>query len=323
MKPMISVIVPVYKVEQYLDRCIESIVNQTYRNLEIILVDDGSPDNCPDICDKWVQRDHRIKVIHKENGGAGSARNAGLAAASGSWFTFVDGDDYIAPQMYTRMVSCIHDDVDIVECVMAETFDDGFVFSGSTNQRFVVMNAEQAMSAHIEDTIFCQTPPNKIYRTSVASGILFPSGTLIDDEFWTYRVIGNARKLVHMQAVLYAYRQREESAMHKPFSLKRLQTLDARSQRLEYLRAHYPKLVHKAEIGLWGTSLYGYQMALIYLPRQEQKIARQKVSNILDQIPKDRSRFAALNLKTKIWWIASSVSLGFTCRLRNTLKIGM
>ena len=98
-EPLVSVIVPVYKVEKYLDKCIESIVGQTYENLEIILVDDGSPDNCPTMCDEWAQKDSRIKVIHKENGGLSSARNAGLDACTGDYIGFVDSDDWIEPDM--------------------------------------------------------------------------------------------------------------------------------------------------------------------------------------------------------------------------------
>lgn len=99
-QPKISVIVPVYKVENFLDRCVESIVGQTYENLEIILVDDGSPDNCPSMCDKWAEKDRRIKVIHKENGGVSSARNAALDIVSGDYIGFVDSDDWIDPGMY-------------------------------------------------------------------------------------------------------------------------------------------------------------------------------------------------------------------------------
>ena len=95
MKPLVSIIVPVYKVEKYLDRCVESLVNQTYKNIEIILVDDGSPDNCPEMCDAWAQKDSRIVVIHKENGGVSSARNKGLESARGEWIWFVDSDDYV------------------------------------------------------------------------------------------------------------------------------------------------------------------------------------------------------------------------------------
>lgn len=323
IEELISVIVPIYCVDAYLDKCIGSIVSQTYSKLEIILVDDGSPDNCPLICDDWCKKDSRIKVIHKGNGGAGSARNAGLAAASGSWFSFVDSDDYVAPWMYERMVSYIGNGVDIIECVMTNAYDDELEFPEGIEGVPIVMNAEQAMSAHISDTLFRQTPPNKLYRTAIAKGIQFPVGTLIDDEFWTYQVIGNARKLVHIPDVLYAYRQRSDSAMHKSFSLNRLQMLDARTGRLEYLRRNYPGLIHQAEVSLWGASLYSCQMALAYLDRDEQKIALQKIRNVLKQIPKDHQRFASLSTKRKLWWVASHLSLVGTCKVRNFLKIGI
>ena len=109
MKPLISVIVPVYKVEQYLDECVQSIINQTYKNLEIILVDDGSPDRCPAICDKYAEIDHRVIVIHKQNGGVCSARNAALSIAKGEYIGFVDGDDYIDSSMYEALMNACVD----------------------------------------------------------------------------------------------------------------------------------------------------------------------------------------------------------------------
>lgn len=322
MDELISVIVPVYNVEKYLDRCVQSIVAQSYTNLEIILVDDGSSDNCGAMCDAWAEKDSRIRVIHKENGGAGSARNTGLEAMCGNWFTFVDSDDYIAPQMYRRMAAYITDDVDIIECVMAETYDDGFSFSTDDTGTITVMDPEQALSAHIADRIFRQTPPNKLYRTVTAQGILFPVGTLIDDEFWTYRVIGAARRLVHIPAALYAYRQRPGSAMRKSFSLNRLEMLDARKERLDYLRTHFPGLVPKAEIGLWGSCLYSGQMALACLPPQEREQAFTKIREMLADLPADKNRFARLSLTRKFWWLLSKISLTGTCKLRNRLRIG-
>ena len=107
MSKLISVIIPIYKVEEFLDKCISSVVNQTYYDLEIILVDDGSPDNCPIMCDKWAERDERIKVIHKVNGGLSDARNAGIQIAKGDFIAFVDSDDWIAPNMYQMMVDAI------------------------------------------------------------------------------------------------------------------------------------------------------------------------------------------------------------------------
>lgn len=109
-QPLISVIVPIYKVEQYLNRCVQSIVDQTYKNLEIILVDDGSPDNSPAMCDAWAEKDDRVQVVHKKNGGVSSARNAGLDAANGAYIGFVDGDDYIEPDMYAQLLQAIQKD---------------------------------------------------------------------------------------------------------------------------------------------------------------------------------------------------------------------
>ena len=113
----ISVVVPVYNVEEYLDQCVESLVGQTYKNLEVILVDDGSPDNCPAMCDEWAERDNRIKVIHKENGGVSSARNAALDIASGDYIGFVDSDDWIEPDMYEILIKNAKKyDADISRC---------------------------------------------------------------------------------------------------------------------------------------------------------------------------------------------------------------
>lgn len=114
---LISIIVPVYKVEKYLKRCVKSIVNQTYKNLEIILIEDGSPDQCPYMCEEWSKRDPRIKVIHKQNGGLSDARNEGLKISTGEFIGFVDSDDWIAPEMYERLLNAIiADQSDIAQC---------------------------------------------------------------------------------------------------------------------------------------------------------------------------------------------------------------
>ena len=124
-EPMVSVIVPIYNVEKYLKRCIDSILNQTYKNLEIILVDDGSPDKCPQICDEYAKSDKRIKVIHKQNAGVSAARNDGLAIAQGDLIGFVDSDDFIHPSMYEEMVNyLVSQDCDLVSCGFSEFSDD-------------------------------------------------------------------------------------------------------------------------------------------------------------------------------------------------------
>ena len=123
-KDLISIIVPVYKVEPYLDRCIQSIVNQTYKNLEIILVDDGSPDNCPVMCDTWAQRDTRIKVIYKKNSGLADARNMGLEVAKGTYLTFVDSDDYVDERFVECLYAQIQESDAQISCVDLQKFND-------------------------------------------------------------------------------------------------------------------------------------------------------------------------------------------------------
>jgi len=275
--PLITVIVPVYRVEKYLDRCLASITDQTYDNLEILLVDDGSPDDSGAICDRWAEQDNRIRVIHKKNAGAGAARNTALDEAKGSLIGFVDSDDYLHPNFYRYLSGLMTEGVDISECVIGETDRDDLPMTDGTGANVRIYDTEEALRLHIRDELFCQTPPNKLYRAETVGDIRFPEGNLIDDEFFTYRVIGNAKKLAHSDACMYAYRQTPGSAMHKPYSLRRLQGLDAKVQRLTYLQAHFPSLVDEAKRDLLLTCLFSMQGCLKSLSSEEMTVARQKI----------------------------------------------
>ncbi len=278
-KPLISVIIPVYKVEGYLDRCLQSVTGQTYENLEILLVDDGSPDRSGAICDEWAARDSRIKVFHVPNGGAGKARNLALDAARGEFVALVDSDDYLHPNMYMHLYSLMQDDVDIAECESEQTRSDDISMEDGRNAAVDFFSATQAMKLHIRDELFCQVIWNKLYRRSVVADVRFPERKLIDDEFWTFRVLGNARELAHSSARMYAYRQQPESVMHKPFSLRRLQGLEAKAQRLTYIREHFPELVCTAQSDLLFSCIISMQQCLRYLKGEEQDIGKQKVRN--------------------------------------------
>ena len=281
--PLISVIVPVYRVEAYLDRCIRSLVEQTYSNLEILLVDDGSPDGSGRLCDTWADKDNRIRVIHKENAGAGAARNTALDAARGELIGFVDSDDYLHPNFYAHLYSLITAGADIAECEIGITEDDDLPMDDGTGAKIITCGTEEALCLHIRDELFCQTPPNKLYRRTCVSDIRFPEGNLIDDEFFTYRVLGNAKQLAHSAACMYAYRQQSGSAMHKPYSLRRLQGLDAKLQRLEYLLRQFPGLVPEAKVDLLMTSLGAMQGCLRNLTGEEMETARKRLDAVIDQ----------------------------------------
>lgn len=318
---LISVIIPVYNVEKYLDRCVESIVNQTYRNLEIILVDDGSPDRCPEMCDEWAKKDGRIKVIHQKNGGAGKARNTGTQLATGSFISYVDSDDYVDKYFYEKMTKLFDEETDVVECEYVSVNDENVVFE--INGEVWETTAEKAMEYHIKDTYFKQVIWNKLYRHSVVKDIYFPIDKMIDDEFWTYQVLGNCRKLKHFDDVLYAYRQQENSVMHETFSIKRLQALEAKTLRLKYVDKNYKKLLFVAKNDLWLTCVYMGQMSLEHFSKDDSRKAFEYINDILRFCKFSKNDMKQLRFTYKVWALVTRISIKMACRLRNWMNIGL
>ena len=316
--PLISVIIPVYKVENYLDCCVQSIVNQTYSNLEILLIDDGSPDASGAMCDAWAEKDSRIRVIHQENAGGGAARNAGLDAARGEIISMIDSDDYLSPRMYAYLASLMTEDVDIAECTIVQTDSDDCTFDEEGGAQVTYASAVEAMGLHIRDEVFCQTPPNKLYRRETIGDIRFPVGKLIDDEFFTYRVIGRARRLAHSSARMYAYRQSPESAMHRPFSLGRLHGLEAKRLRLNYLRDAMPELTREAEYDLFFSCIYGMQGSLKSLHGEELEQAREIIGGVLSDIVPLREN-PEIGIKKRFLVKLAQKHFEGTCRMLNFL----
>lgn len=318
-EPLISVIVPVYNVEPYLDRCVESIVNQTYRNLEIILVDDGSPDNCPQMCDAWAERDARIRVIHKENGGSGEARNVALNSALGELVAFVDSDDYIASDMFEYLYSLLTGGADVAECSYIDVFNDQFSFSDTTDDTYTY-TVQEAMAEHIRDRTFRQLIWNKLYRSGVIGDIRFPVDKKIDDEFFTYQVLGNAKTLVHSEKICYAYRQQNSSVMHSIDAKKRLQAVEAKVQRHEYIKKIFPSLTELSLKKLWFTCIYHGQLSQKETRREECIQIMKYLQCILDKYPCNTRNVA---VKEKMWLFLAFVSLNGVCKVRNFMGIGL
>ena len=214
--PLISVIVPVYKVENYLDCCVQSIVNQTYSNLEILLIDDGSPDASGAMCDTWAEKDSRIRVIHQENAGGGAARNAGLDAARGERIAFVDSDDYIAPDCYQYLHTLLEEGADIAECDFVETERNDAVF-GTDAGEISFYTPLEAMRCHIRDTAFRQLIWNKLYRRDllVDHQIQFTSEVRwAEDLVFNMQYLEYANVLVSIPEAGYYYVQNPQSICH-------------------------------------------------------------------------------------------------------------
>lgn len=316
--PLISVIIPVYRAEEYLDKCFQSVVGQTYRNLEIMLIDDGSPGNSGAICDEWARKDDRIVVIHKENGGSASARNLALDRANGQLITFVDCDDYLAPDMYQYLYSLMDEQTDIVECEYEMVYDDNAVFNQGGDEVMACTPVE-AMRYNIRDTAFRQIVWNKLYRRETIGEIRLPDGTRNDDEFFTYQVVGRARKLIHSSRQLYAYRQQPDSVMHQNFTLKNLEGIQAHGVRLEYLRQNMPELVYEGRVGLLFACIYAMQMSLRFLKGEKLETARrmihQTVSEVTPLRPSSKNTF-----KGNVWLVLAQISFEGTCRLQNWIE---
>lgn len=320
---LISVIVPVYGVEAYLERCVQSIVDQTYSNLEIILVNDGSPDNCPAMCDAWAEKDSRIKVIHKENGGLSDARNAGMAIASGELLGFVDSDDWISPEMYQLLYERLEaDNSDISACGVQMVWEDNTPPRMLTRAGRCVLETQGAMRAIIEENWLKQPVWYKLYRRETIQDLLFPVGKYHEDVFWSYQAIGRANRVSAFDTPCYFYVQRSGSIMGENYSLKRLDGLDAKVLRIAYVREHFPQLLPTAECDLLFSCMYAFQMCLQHLSPSELAFAREKITNIIDTV-KPFEREKAMPVKQRVWYYLSQVSFEGTCKLRNKLKVGL
>ena len=205
-KDLISVIVPVYKVEKYLNRCVDSIINQTYKNLEIILVDDGSPDNCGKICDDYAKLDKRIKVIHKKNGGLSDARNAGLSVAKGKYIGFVDSDDYISENMYEILYKeLVKNKADISICKYIyfknkiPEFTTDYEITSYTNKE-AILELIKIKQRKIQDYAW-----NKLYKRKLFKKIRYPKNFVFEDIGTTYLLFYEAKKIINIDCILYAY----------------------------------------------------------------------------------------------------------------------
>lgn len=277
-EPLISIIVPIYKTEPYLRKCLDSIVQQTYRNLEIILVDDGSPDNCGAICDEYAPQDERIKVIHKPNGGLSSARNAGIAVATGEYIGFVDSDDWIELDMFEYLISnaLIHNS-DITACSHLKCFPDHQEFCGWNNT--LILEMESALVLLLEDETLHNYVWDKLWRSSLFDGISFPEGKTFEDIAVSYQLFLRADKVVLLPEAKYNYLQHSNSIVNDLSFRNRINLFLAQKDRLNNLGPIYPQFVPLMEkkyittsISIWCSYLntskserHGYDTEIVEL----------------------------------------------------------
>ena len=243
MNTLVSIIVPVYKVEKYLDKCVIKIINQTYTDLQIILVDDGSPDNCPVLCEQWAKKDSRIEVIHKKNGGLSDARNAGLKVAKGEYVIFVDSDDYISINMIEKMLeSMISNHADMVICQYVKVFPDGRMERQKPEYGTQIFTMEECLERLLEDKQITNHVWRKMYKKSLLPDDLFPVGKNFEDAYVMADLIMSCQKIVSLDEAYYYYLQNEQGIV-KTLTIKNTHDYyEAFEHSYQSILLHYPKI---------------------------------------------------------------------------------
>lgn len=256
MNKIVSVIVPVYKVEQYIHRAVDSILKQTYKHLDIILVDDGSPDRCGMICDEYAMTDSRVRVIHKNNGGLSSARNSGLEIAVGEYVIFVDSDDFIHPHMVERLLSVAKkENCDIVQC--------RFFRFDSNIPKELLYDKEQLISRYdaldrIDDAVY-MAAWNKIYKKELFADIRFPERKIHEDVGCTYKLFFASERIAVISDELYGYYVNPDSITTSRIKLNKLDLIDVYEEQMEFFNEkglrHYSNRSANNLAACFGTLL--------------------------------------------------------------------
>lgn len=249
MGNLISVIIPVYNVSDYLERCVDSAINQTYKNLEIILVDDGSTDNSPIICDNYAKKNENIKVYHKKNGGLSDARNYGLEKSKGEYIYFLDSDDWIEEDTIKNLYNALCDvkaDVSIGKIYFCCKEEDLNKFTDINN--YLMMNSVETITEMAKGDNFAFFAPNKLYKKILFKDIIFPIGKKYEDIYTIYKVIDRAKKIVYTPNAKYAYFQREDSITHLSFSRAQMDWVYAVLEVIQFSKKYNNKDLNNALI---------------------------------------------------------------------------
>lgn len=248
MKPDISIIVPIYNVEKYLNRCVDSILKQSFVNFELILVNDGSTDSCAQICDNYSKMDKRVRVIHKENGGAADSRNAGLDIAKGEYIGFVDSDDWIENNMYEILFKKAKKfKADVVIC-RALRIENGKTFPLREYNwgNIKIFNSIEALKELFLGGIDCSNC-TKIYKKSLYKSIRFPIGKINEDFVVLYKIFNKSEKIIYIKDILYNYEMRKDSITTSTFSIKNFDCYYNAKEAYEYAMNNLPDIKSQAE----------------------------------------------------------------------------
>ena len=279
MDELISVIIPVYNVELYLERCIDSVINQTYKDLEIILVDDGSTEKSSEICDQYKTKDRRIKVIHKENGGLSDARNHGFQVAVGEYVFFLDSDDWLhldAIQVLHNLM--IKHNAQISIANFCYQYDSRQIIAQEITDD-IILNRNQAMELLLENKKIKNFAWGKLYKRELLINHPFPKGKLFEDIYWTHLIFDQAKKVVISSQVLVYYYQRSTSISYS-FNIKKFDLIEGYLERRKFVKERYPIYLHYIDEILFHLLLSLFVQSVRYCNYKDQKKFKKRILSV-------------------------------------------
>ena len=295
----VSVIIPVYNVKDYLERCVDSVLAQTYSDLEVWLVDDGSTDGSSDICDSYAAKDERVNVLHQENRGLSSARNAALNHIGGKYVTFIDSDDYICEGMISALADAVRSsESDIAVCLMEQGGADTFSADGG-NGILKVLSGDDLYAALFDSASrgYMHTVCGKMYRSNIFSKIRFPEGRIHEDEFVIHHILGECKKGAIISKKLYYHFRRNDSITRSGYSCKSLDAVDAMEDRCMYFeKMGNLRLIQEAYREFMRSTQFHYYSMKKYYPNETEKtdFILQRYKEYYDKIFSDMNTYERL-----------------------------
>lgn len=324
---LISIIIPIYNTEKYLQECLDSVINQSYKNLEIILINDGSTDKSKEICEEYRNKDSRIILINQKNKGAAVAKNIGLDLIKGDLFAVLDSDDILHPNnleiLYTQMINTNADIIEANFTTNLDKFNNKSHIRNHTNiEKIKRYNTEKALEELITNGKCHQTPWNKLYKKELLKNIRFPQGKYIDDEYWTYKIFLNAKYISKLDLITYYYRQHENSTMGKSYSVRRLDAIDALYERYLTIKKTFPRLEYLALKSFLLCCIFNFQKLCMECDLDKNKQYRQGIKEKYCCLIQN-SNLSKFSFKEKILISSFYKSPYIIAKIRNKLRRGI
>lgn len=297
---LISVIIPVYNVEKYLRNCIDSVISQTYHNLEIILIDDGSPDKCGEICEEYANKDSRIKVIHKENGGLSDARNVGIQRAIGKYITFIDSDDDVKKEYIQYLYDLIIKDKTKMSIAAHTVISDEKEIDIGEGKKEKKLTTQECLERMLCEDGFCVSAWAKLYDKELFENVEFPKGKLNEDNGTTYKLILKCDAIAYGNKSIYNYYKRENSIMTSKFCLRKMDLIELTDEMCDTIDKKYPNLKESTEKRRVTARFSILRQILVGELDEEQKIIVEEIEKYIRKKKKEILKNKKMDKRDKI-----------------------